>query len=132
MANPKRVKRTPVGGPRDILTVADQDPNYVYRWVLDVPGRVQRFVDGGYEFVQGNPEVGQNAVDRGTKVGSTVTRAGGSGQTLVLMRISKEWYDEDQKLKQESIDALENSMKAEAEEGNYGSIQFIRDRKKSS
>lgn len=123
-----RVTRTPVGGARDILTVHGKDPNFVYRWVIDSPGRIQRFVEGGYEVVQEDLEVGQKTVDRGSKLGSAVTKAGGSGQTLVLMRIPKEWYDEDQLAKQAQIDALEATMKSEAEQGNYGSVQISRRR----
>ena len=129
MANPsetKRVKRTPVGGPRDILTVANKDPNYEYRWVLDAVGRLERFKDGGWEIVQGDPEVGQKVVDRGSKIGSAVTKAGGSGQTLVLMRIPKEWYDEDQTAKMAQVDALEATMRAEAQQGRYGSLTIDR------
>ena len=125
-----RPKRVPVGAARDILTVQGQDPNYVYRWVLDDPrrpGRLQRFKDGGYEIVTDTNEVGMNAVDRGKKLGSAITRPDG-GSTLVLMRISKEWYDEDQALKAEKLNVLEKSMIADAEgdEGRYGSFTIGR------
>ena len=132
MANPnetKRVKRTPVGGPRDILTVSDKDPNYEYRWILDVPGRFERFKEGGWEPVQADLEVGQKTVDRGSKIGSVVTKAGGSGQTLILMRIPKESYNEDQVAKMAQIDALEATMQAEAKEGRYGSFTINSNRK---
>ena len=77
----KRVKRVPVSGPRDILSVADQDPNFVYRWVNDTVGRIQKFINGGYEVVNQTLEVGQASVDRGSQLGSAVTRAVGSGLT---------------------------------------------------
>ena len=115
----KRPQRIPVGGARDIITVRDKDPNYVYRWVFDNPkrpGRIQRFLDGGYEVVQDDNEIGQKTVDRGSKLGSATTRQD-SGGLLVLMRIKKEWYDEDQAAKQASIDALERSMKKDVREG---------------
>ena|SRR3990167_9525864 len=124
-----RVKRTPVSGARDILTVRDKDPNYVYRWVnSSVVGRVLKFQDGGYEVVQANPEVGQNTVDKGTQLGSTVQRQSG-GSVLLLMRIKKEWYDEDQAAKMEEVDALEATMKQEAMRDRYGSFSIDRDRK---
>jgi hypothetical protein len=126
--NSKRVKRTPVGGPRDVLTVSGKDPNYAYRWVLDVPGRIQRFKDGGYEVVTDGLEVGQATVDRGSNVGSGVTKSAGAGQTLVLMRIPMEYYKEDQDAKQAEITALEASMKKEAHEGRYGSLTISRDK----
>ena len=118
----ERQTRTPVGGARDVLTVPNKDPNYAYRWVLDVPGRLQRFEEGGYEQVREDLEVGQKTVDRGTQLGSVVTKSGGGNSKLVLMRIPKEWYDEDQKAKQDAIDELEDTMQAESKEGRYGSI----------
>ena len=121
-----RPKRVPVGAARDILTVQGQDPNYVYRWVLDDPkrpGRLQRFKDGGYEVVTDTHEGGMNTVDRGKKLGSAITRPDG-GSTLVLMRILKEWYDEDQALKAEKIASLEESMLVDEEtgDGRYGKM----------
>ena len=118
----ERQTRTPVGGARDVLTVPNKDPNYVYRWVLDAPGRIQRFEDGGYEQVREDLEVGQKTVDRGSQLGSVVTKHGGGNSKLVLMRIPKEWYDEDQQAKTDAIDALEDTMQVDAKEGRYGSI----------
>jgi len=123
-----RPTRIPVGAARDILTVHGQDPNYVYRWVLDDPrrpGRLQRFKDGGYEIVTDTNEVGMNAVDRGKKLGSAITRPDG-GSTLVLMRILKEWYNEDQLLKADKIDTLEQSMITDEQtgDGRYGTLSI--------
>ena len=125
----KKSTRIPVGAARDILTVQGKDPNYEYRWVLDDPkrpGRLQRFKDGGYEVVTDTNEVGQNTVDRGKKLGSAITRPDG-GNTLVLMRILKEWYDEDQALKEEKISALEQTMVADVKgDGGYGGMVIER------
>lgn len=117
---PKRVRRTPIDGARDILAVRNQDPNYVYRWVADDPqrpGRVERMKERGYDLVTDELEVGHKVVDRNSKVGSVMTRTGGRGITLVLMRILKEWYDEDQKAKQDAVDAQEAAMKADIQAG---------------
>lgn len=109
----QRVSRTPVSGPRDILNVRNKDENYVYRWVKDVPGRVQRFLDGGYEVVvDDNAQVGHKTVDATSRLGSALTR-NTDGTALVLMRIPREWYDEDQAAKQAEIDAIEDSMQAD-------------------
>lgn len=126
----ERKERTPVGGARDVLTVNGKDPNYVYRWVLDAPGRVTRFEQGGYEVVTDALEIGQRTVDRESKVGSAVTKASGSGGTLVLMRILKEWYDEDQQAKQDRIDDLEATMRQEAtqRDSDYGKFDIGRKR----
>lgn len=106
---PQRQKRVPVSGPRDILTVMQKDPNYVYRWVIDKPGRLQRFLDAGYEIVNHETEVGQSSVDRGSRLGSALTYSTG-GSVLVLMRQRKEWYNEDQIAKQVELDALEQVL----------------------
>lgn len=39
-----RPSRVPVSGRRDVMTVADQDPNFVYRWVNDVGNRIDQFL----------------------------------------------------------------------------------------
>ena len=126
MARPtkERTKRVPVGGPRNILTVANKDPNYVYRFVLDTPGRLEAFKEGGYEVVTKDMEVGDSAVDKGSQLGSAVTYVKGT-QTLVLMRILREWYDEDQAAKQEEIDALEATMK-DPGAADYGKVSIGR------
>lgn len=110
--NVQRKKRIPVSGPRDILTISDKDPNYAYRWVKDLPGRVQRFLEGGWEFVNHEAQMGQKTVDSGSRLGSALTRQDG-GFTLVAMRIPLEWYNEDQQAKQDAIDALEDSLRAD-------------------
>lgn len=109
---PQRKERIPVSGPRDILTISDKDPNYMYRWVKDLPGRIQRFLDGGYEIVNHAAQVGQRTVDSGSRLGSALTRQDG-GSTLVAMRIPLEWYNEDQEAKMHQIDALEDSLRAD-------------------
>lgn len=126
MARPtkERTKRIPVGGHRNILTVANKDPNYVYRWVLDTPGRLEAFKEGGYEVVTKDMEVGDSTVDKSSQLGSAVTMVRGVS-TLVLMRIPKEWYDEDQAAKQADIDALEATMKA-PESADYGKVTISR------
>mgnify|MGYP001606547382 CR=1 FL=1 len=128
MAKQARKARIPVSGPRDILTVHGKQADKEYRFVLDTPGRIQRFEDGGWEKVTitKGMEVGTSAVDRGSVVGSVVTKIGGQGQTLVLMAIPKEWYDEDQKAKQDAITALEATQRADSMEGNYGSLGIHR------
>lgn len=122
-----RPKRVPVGGPRNILTVAQKDPNYVYRWVNDVPGRINLFKEGGYEVVTDEHEVGDKTVDRGSKLGSAITKSVGGQITAVLMRIPKDWYDEDQVAKQKEVDILEATMRDQAQRGDLtGSVKVVR------
>lgn len=117
----QRQDRVPVGGPRDILSVPNQDPNYVYRWVRDDMGRIDQFKAGGYEVVERGHRVGESTVDKGTRLGTAYTMSRGTA-TLVLMRIPKEWYDEDQAAKQGQVDALDSAMKQETKTMGYGQV----------
>ena len=123
---PERPKRIPVSGNRDILVIPNMDPNYMYRWVSDKDNgqRLQKFLEGGYEFVK-NDGQGDNklSVSDYKSVGSVLTRYAGGGVTLVAMRIPREWYDEDQAAKQAEIDAVEDSMFQQHKvAGHYGEL----------
>ena len=120
-----RPTRTPISGGRDILAVQNQDPNYVYRWVNDISGRIERFKAAGYEPVTADVEVGTKAVDRNSKLGSVITRSVGGTITAVLMRIPKEWYDEDQAAKQAQIDESDRMLRSE-QDVDYGTLKFGR------
>ncbi len=113
----ERKERIPVNGARDILTVRNKDPNFEYRWVNDTPGRLQRFMDGGWEVVTDDLQVGQKSVDSPSKLGSAITKNVGRSTVGVLMRVPKEWYDEDQMAKQDKVDALEASMQEDLRQG---------------
>lgn len=128
MARPKgstnRPKRRPMGdGYRNTFTLDDQDPNYVYRVFNDSVGRVARAEEGGYEVVRTNQELGDATVDSATAVGSAVTRPVGGGMTGVLMRIPREYYEEDQKAKQTKVDASEEGLNHK-KAGQYGGVSI--------
>lgn len=126
IAKPERkARRTPAAGPRDKLSVYDKDPNFVYRWVRNDEGRVQWFKERGYEVVNQPHKVGESTVDSGSPLGSAVTKFGGGNVTLVLMRILREWFDEDQAAKEEAIAATEATMKR-PNEGGYGRLDITR------
>lgn len=128
MAKTNRPVRIPVSGERNILTVVGKDPNYEYRWVNDTEAgmRIDRFKQGGWEVVEKEAvKVGDKAVDSGSQVGSVTTRYVGQGTQAVLMRILKEWYDEDQEAKQAKLDEIDDAMRAEAlAPGSYGSVSL--------
>ena len=125
---PNRVK---IGGFRDVLAVHGLDTeNFVFRWVVDRGSRIARLTARGYE-PQPQEEgiyVGDARIGVASAVGSTITAsAGGGDEKLVLMRIKREWYEEDQKEKADEVDALEESMRQDFGDGRYGSISFPKD-----
>jgi hypothetical protein len=110
-----RPRRTPLAV-RSKLTVKDVDPNYHYRIVNVVEDRVELLQEQGYEIVP-DAKVGDNRVDKPSTLGSATEVSVGQGMKAVVMRIPKEWYKEDQTIKQQQIDALESSMNADAARG---------------
>lgn len=115
-AKPKRI---PVAG-KNVLTVVGKDPNFIYRFVNDEGDRVQKFLDAGYEIVESDSvSVGDKRVGNASAEGTKAQVSVGKGQKAFLMRISKEWYEEDQKAKQAYLDKLEQSLK---QAGDYGTI----------
>ena len=122
-----RVTRIPVSQ-RNVLTVKGKDPNYVYRIVNDQDDRITQFKDAGYEIVQKETvEVGDKRASSGSSMGSIATMAVGRGQKAYLMRIPREFYVEDQALKQRTVDAQEASIKEKALDGTYGKLEIKRD-----
>ncbi len=121
-----RVKRTPIGT-RSVLTVVGKDPNFVYRIINDSGDRVQEFMDAGYELVNNDSvKVGDKKVNKASSEGSLSQVSVGQGQKAFVVRIKKEWYEEDQAAKQVRVNELEDSTKAKALDGTYGKLEITR------
>lgn len=121
-----RVERTPVGQ-RNILTVRGKDPDYEYRIVNDTGDRIQSFLDAGYELVQAEDvRVGDKRVDGTTPEGTKAQVSVGQGMKAFVMRIRKDWYEEDQARKQAQIAAVEEQTRQKALNGTYGSLDISR------
>ena len=104
-------KRVPMSVPVQRLEAPDI-PGYHLHWFVGSPERLQRALDGGYEFVDeretkiNNVSLGSESTRSGnTDMGSRVSvvsgqEVGKDGQPtrLILMKIKQEWWEEDQKL----------------------------------
>lgn len=121
-----RTRRPFVGDTRDTLAVTGKDPNYEYRIVNDERGRVQRMIEAGYE-IEESPDVQLNAGTAPTQPGSahtlTVFKDGTKG---ILMKIPKEFAEEDRKARAEQIKSSEEALfKKEREtDGRYGEVGY--------
>ena len=115
--------RVPVSGSRDIMTVFGKEEDFVYRWVNDINeagSRILKFKRGGYEFARnelGSDEyvIGEEAVYQSKNDGSIIrlpvgTDKAGQAMHAYLMRIKKEWYDEDQDLKEKELQKEEEAI----------------------
>lgn len=107
-----RPRRTPITK-RNRLTIKDRDPNYQYRIVNIIDDRVEQLLEQGYE-IDPQPQVGDVTVDTASPLGSAKQISVGQGTKAVVMRIPKEYFEEDQAFKQEQIDALESAKRDEA------------------
>lgn len=131
MANQKqeRVRRTPINGTRSRLEVRGKDPQFHYRIVNDIDGRIQEFQDMGYELVTDKEvTVGDKRIANPTQEGSPIKVSVGQGIQGYVMRQKKDWFEEDQKAKAAQIDEVEKSMRSDAEQaGFYGKLKISND-----
>jgi hypothetical protein len=116
-------KRVPMSVPVQRLEVPDL-PGYHLHWFLSTPERLQRAMDGGYEFVDeremkiNNVSLGGDSAASGsTDLGSRVSivsgqEVGKDGQPtrLILMKIRQEWWDEDQQLIEDRNTKVRDSL----------------------
>ena len=122
----ERPKRVPVTG-RSRLTVRNQDPNYKYRIVNanleSDPDRVLDLQERGYEIVPRGQTggTGDKRVDDASALGSAGQISVGQGTKAVVMRIPREWYEQDQKAKQDEVDLTERRV---AQDADYGKIDI--------
>ena len=118
-----RVQRTPIGT-RNVLTVKGKDPNYEYRVVNDVDDRIQQFKDAGYELVADDAAaVGDKRVNAASAPGSVKEISVGGGQKAFLMRIRKEFAEEDRSRKLAHVANIERATKEKALDGTYGEFK---------
>jgi hypothetical protein len=122
----RRVKRTPLGT-RNVLTIAGKEPGFHYRFVNDTGDRVQEFLDMGYELVeQKDVRIGDKRLGAPSTEGSVAKASVGRGTQAYVMRIKQDWYEEDQKAKQEYVDQTEAATKEKALDGTYGDLKITR------
>ena len=108
---------------RNRVRVRNQEPGYVYRVVNDIDGRIDDLLEIGYEVVPQTKVIrdGDKRVDDASALGSNSSISLGRGDRGVVMRIKKEWYDEDQKAKAVRADELESTMKKDGKQASdYG------------
>lgn len=115
MARQRKNKRTPLGKIRRKLSFDNQDKDYQYRWVNDNDMRISDAVDGGYEFVEredgdhaGDVDAANTDDGMGRRISKVVNK---NGTRAFLMRIKKEWFEEDQAEKQKVPDAIEDQIR---------------------
>jgi hypothetical protein len=121
--------RVPVASNRAPLVVKGFDhDNYAGRWVDDRDERIAMFLEAGYEFVtkeQAKVSKEDKTIDSSSGLDSRVKKPGGQGKTLYLMRLPRQFYNEDQLAKQREVDEIERAMAASGKDGvDYGQVSM--------
>lgn len=113
-----RKERVPLGGFRQKLAVSNIPRGYVGRWINDQGARIQEALAAGYEFVQDEAVLKEQAgknVESDTRVSRIVDQS--TGRRAYLMMIREEFYREDHAAKQKSLDEIDAVILRKAEEG---------------
>lgn len=121
----ERPQRTPIHGLRDKLSVDGQEAGFHYVWVNDY--NVDSYLSGGYDFVTHNVKVGDKHINVAASGGGKVSFPVGNGVTGFLMRITDEFYKEDQQTVQKEIDEKEQALQADLNsksDGRYGKVEL--------
>lgn len=97
---------------RNLAVDGEMDPNFVYRWINDDPGRVHALtVNDDWDAVSSGQLGSRTDKDKG--VGSNVERVveKTTGKRAILVRKLKDHYVEDKAKEQRQIDELDASIK---------------------
>lgn len=103
----KRTKRVSLRNQRSLEF--DMDPRFHYREVIDQKGRIEKHILAGYELVEKPDKQKEGRSKDPSNIGKYRNRVVGTGDhghelRGFMMRIPKEWYEIDQKEKQEYLD----------------------------
>ena len=118
----KRKSRSSVSDRNDVLKVENKDPNFEYRIVNDKPGRVAQMESRDWELVTDGKEKLLSTFDSSST--SDTEKHVGDGMKAVLMKIPKDWYEEDQKEKSQHIDRIEAKQKPNDIKNGYGKVEI--------
>lgn len=136
--------RIPMSVPQQKLSVGEI-PGYYLHWMRGDPERIGQALRGGYEFVEEselpgrihNANVGADSAksgnsDLGTRVSVVAGGLGDDGQPsrLILMKIQKEWHEEDVKAQDKQNDSLRQALHAgsigsDKEPGSDANLRYV-------
>ena len=135
----KREERVALGDYRKELTVPEElnDPGFMLRWINDEGGRIDASIKGGYEYVlnKNDIHIGEGIETGNSDLGSRISKVVdktprmGEPRRAYLMRIKREWYEEDQNKKLAHVEGIDAQIKngdlgKEKQEGFYGGAQY--------
>lgn len=111
---------------------AEKRAGFVRRWVNDVPGRIEAFLEAGYQLVESTEDTSDNKVQTESHLSGSVARKvvnkdpNATTKYAVLMEIPEKFYKEDQDAKQARVDDIEkgyNPDKYNKDSPFYGTLE---------
>lgn len=124
----ERPKRVPIHGHRDKLSLRGAQPGWHYCVVNDDGGNVDRYLEGGYEFVTHDVTLGDKKINAASQIGQKVSLPVGNGLIGFLMRCPEEIYQEELDLLNQETDEKEAGMKRQLNsrnDGQYGQVEIV-------
>lgn len=121
---PQRATRKPLHQRGPLSISGEKDPNFEYRFVNDRGSRISNHQEAGWEFVEdANLVVGDSRVKDGSDMGTAKRVTSNDGNVQYLMKIKKEYYEEDRAAKQARVDEQMQALQTDASRIGYGSIK---------
>lgn len=108
----------------------EEDRDYYYHVVNDKSNRVYQLQQRGYEIVEQDGKIVMgdcNPSETGSAI--TTTCDDKDGTKAVLMRIRREWKDEDDAFRQRQVAESEKALFRTLDEGQYGEVKVEKQRK---
>jgi hypothetical protein len=111
-------------GRLNVMGIQDDD-EFIYRVVNDKNNRIYQLQQRGYEIVEGDGKIVMgdcNPREVGSQISTTCDNK--DGTKAVLMRIRREWKEEDDAYRQSQTDKTEEALfRTLKEEGQYGEVK---------
>jgi len=121
---PQRATRKPLHQRGPLSISGEKDPNFHYRFVNDRGSRISNHQDAGWEFVDEDTlVVGDSRVKDVSDIGSARRVTSDDGTVSFLMKIKKEFYEEDQAAKRTQNEEQERALQTDASSMGYGTLK---------
>lgn len=120
---PQRATRKPLYQRGPLTISGEKDPNCQYRFVNDRGSRIANHQEAGWELVEDELIVGDSRVGDVSNIGSAKKVTSDDGTVSYLMKIKKDYYEEDQAAKHRINAEQERALQTDASQGFLGSIK---------
>ena len=121
---PQRATRKPLHQRGPLSISGEKDPNFHYRFVNDRGSRISNHQEAGWELVdEASLVVGDSRVKDVSDISSARQVTSDDGTVSFLMKIKKEYYEEDQASKRAINDEQERALQTDASSMGYGTLK---------